>query len=80
MARRHRTTIDGVHHCLVCARRCGVGPGARERGGQVRTRCGTRVWRETVIVYLRDRALGRDESLAQSFYFVSRFPSGFRAW
>jgi hypothetical protein len=52
----------------------------RERGGEVRTLCGTRVSRETVIVYLRDRALGRDESLAQSFYFVSRFPSGFRAW
>jgi hypothetical protein len=51
-----------------------------ERGGQVRTLCGTRMSRETVIVYLRDRALGRDESLAQSFSFVSRFPSGFRVW
>jgi hypothetical protein len=52
----------------------------RERGGQVRTLCGAADQRRTVIVYLRDRALGRDESLAQAVFFVSRFPSGYRAW
>jgi hypothetical protein len=52
----------------------------RERGGEVRTLCGIRAQRRTVVVYLRDRALGRDQSLAQSVYFVSRSPAGYRVW
>jgi hypothetical protein len=50
------------------------------RGAEARTRCGTAVWRRTVVVHVLDRALLPSASLSQRVYFVSRFRSGYRVW
>jgi hypothetical protein len=52
----------------------------QNRGGNVKSLCGDAVWRRTVVVYLRDRAMGRNTSLAQRVFFVGRFPAGYRVW
>ncbi len=50
------------------------------RGPEAKARCGVRVSRRTVVVYVLDRALLPSASLSQRVYFVSRFRSGYRVW
>lgn len=52
----------------------------RERGGEARFGCGTRVWRRTVVVYITRRASGQSASLSESVLFVGRFRDGYRVW
>lgn len=51
----------------------------RERGGEAKFDCGTRVWRRTVVVYITRRAV-KSASLAGSVFFVGRFRAGYRVW
>ncbi len=52
----------------------------RQRGGEAKFDCGTRVWRRTVVVYLTLRAVNNSASLAQNVFFVGRFRSGYDVW
>jgi hypothetical protein len=52
----------------------------RERGPQARFACGPLVWRRTVVVYIRERALLPAESASQRVFFVGRFRAGYRVW
>jgi hypothetical protein len=52
----------------------------KDRGGQAKFSCGTRVWERTVVVYILDRAMLPAESASQRVYFVGRFKSGYRVW
>ena len=52
----------------------------RQRGGEARFSCGTRVWRRTIVVYILDRASLPAESASQRVYFVGRFSGGYRVW
>lgn len=52
----------------------------RQRGPEVRARCGTTVWQRTVVVYITDRALLPSERLSQRVLFVGRTASGYRVW
>ena len=51
-----------------------------QRGPQVRARCGTGVWRRTVVVYITDRALLPSQSASQRVLFVGRTSAGYRVW
>jgi hypothetical protein len=55
-------------------------PRDRERGGEAKTDCGTRVWKRTVVVYVTLRALLPSQSLSQNVFFVGRFKGGYRVW
>ncbi len=50
----------------------------RRRGA--RFDCGTRVWRRTVVVYIKRRAFANSASLSENVFFVGRFPAGYRVW
>ena len=50
------------------------------RGPQVKTQCGQRGLRRTVIVYITRRAYLPAQSASQGVYFVSRFATGYRVW
>lgn len=50
------------------------------RGGEAKFDCGTRVWRRTVVVYIRLRAFLPSASLSQNVFFVGRFRQGYRVW
>lgn len=52
----------------------------RQRGGEAKVDCGTRVWRRTVVVYITLRAFKNSASLAEKVFFVGRFRSGYRVW
>jgi hypothetical protein len=52
----------------------------RERGGEARYECGTRVWRRTVVVYVTLRAFTNSASLSEKVFFVGRFKTGYRVW
>jgi hypothetical protein len=52
----------------------------RERGGEAKYECGTRVWRRTVVVYITLRAFKNSASLAEKVFFVGRFRTGYRVW
>lgn len=52
----------------------------QQRGGEAKYDCGTRVWRRTVVVYIRLRALLPSESLSQRVFFVGRFKRGYHVW
>jgi hypothetical protein len=52
----------------------------RRRGPAAKLECGARVWRRTVVVYVRLRALLPSQSLSQSVLFVGRFRNGYRVW
>lgn len=52
----------------------------RERGGEARADCGTRVWRRTVVVYITLRAFENSASLSERVLFVGRFRNGYRVW
>ena len=51
-----------------------------KRGPQVKTQCGSDVWRRTVVVYITDRALLPSQSLSQRVVFVGRTTHGYRVW
>jgi hypothetical protein len=57
-----------------------VAPSDTARGREVRTRCGPRAWRRTVVVYAVDLALLPSASLSQRVYLVSRFGTGYQVW
>ena len=48
----------------------------RQRGSAAKFECGARVWRRTVVVYVRLRALLPSQSLSQGVLFVGRFRHG----
>ena len=50
------------------------------RGPAAKFECGSRVWRRTVVVYVRLRALLPSQSLSQRVLFVGRFRHGYRVW
>jgi len=52
----------------------------RERGLTARSECGRRVWRRTVVVYIRLRALATSASLSERVDFVGRFRDGYHVW
>lgn len=52
----------------------------RQRGEEAKYDCGARVWRRTVVVYIRLRAFLPSESLSQNVLFVGRFKTGYRVW
>ncbi len=51
-----------------------------QRGPQVKTQCGAKVWQRTVVVYITDRALLPSQSLSQRVVFVGRTRAGYRVW
>jgi hypothetical protein len=52
----------------------------RDRGGETRFDCGTRVWRRTVVVNITRGAFATSGSLAESVLLVGRFRPGYRVW
>ena len=60
--------------------RADLATGDRDRGGEARFDCGTRVWRRTVVVYIIRRAFANSGSLSESVLFVGRFRAGYRVW
>ena len=52
----------------------------RDRGTSARYACGIRVWRRTVVVYVRRRAMLPSQSLSQGVFFVGRFRDGYHVW
>jgi hypothetical protein len=52
----------------------------RRQGSAAKLECGARVWRRTVVVYVRLRALMPNQSLPQGVLFVGRFKEGYRVW
>lgn len=52
----------------------------RQRGPQARYSCGVRVWRRTIVVYIRERAALPAQSASSRVYFVGRFRSGYHVW
>ena len=51
------------------------------RGTQARLECGARVWRRTVVVYVTERSLLPNASLADRVFFVGRGANGgYRVW
>jgi hypothetical protein len=52
----------------------------RLRGPEARYACGTRVWRRTIVVYLRNDAILPVESMSERAFFVGRVASGYRVW
>ena len=53
---------------------------AGARGQEVRTQCGAKVARRTVVVQLLFPRMLPSASLSQGVVFVSRFPRGYRVW
>jgi hypothetical protein len=53
---------------------------AGPRGAQVRSQCGGRVARHTVVVQLLFPSMLPSASLSQGVVFVARFPRGYRVW
>lgn len=58
----------------------GLATGDQQRGPQAKYSCGARVWRRTVVVYIRARAALPAQSASQAVFFVGRFKSGYRVW
>jgi hypothetical protein len=52
----------------------------RERGGEAKFECGTRVWRRTVVVYITLRDFRPSASLSERVLYVGRFKSGYHVW
>ncbi len=50
------------------------------RGPLAKHECGTRVWRRTVVVYVRLQAFPPSQSRSQAVLLVGRFRGGFRVW
>ena len=50
------------------------------RGPSAKFSCGARVWRRTVVVYIRLRAFLPSQSLSQRVDFVGRFKDGYHVW
>lgn len=50
------------------------------RGAEAKFECGARVWRRTVVVNIKLRALLPSASLSERVVFVGRFKSGYRVW
>ena len=50
------------------------------QGPQAKARCGTKVWRRTVVVYIVDRAFLPAQSASQRVLFVGRTHAGYRVW
>ena len=52
----------------------------RGRGAEAKFECGTRIWRQTVVVYVTLRAYLPSASLSERVDFVGRFKDGYRVW
>jgi hypothetical protein len=52
----------------------------RVRGQAARVECGLRVWRRSVVVYIRLRAFAPSASLSERVDFVGRFRDGYHVW
>lgn len=51
-----------------------------QRGAIAKFSCGTRVWRRTIVVYVRARAFLPAQSASGPVFFVGRVASGYRVW
>jgi hypothetical protein len=55
-------------------------PSAFERGRQVESECGRRVFHRTVVVSMTFPRMQPSASLSESVVFVARFRHGYRVW